>query len=107
MDRPAGSLLVVDDDPTQRRLIQAVLEREGFAVVHAESGDDAIKRLSSGVTADVVLLDQRHLPAALGENARGGGAHRPGSDDDGLAHGVTPESAATASSRSAWTVSAT
>ena len=27
-----GKILVVDDDPTQRRLIQAVLEREGFAV---------------------------------------------------------------------------
>ena len=30
------TVLVVDDDPTQRRLIQAVLEREGFAVAHAE-----------------------------------------------------------------------
>ena len=27
----AKTVLVVDDDPTQRRLIQAVLEREGFA----------------------------------------------------------------------------
>ena len=36
------TVLVVDDDPTQRRLIQAVLEREGFAVAHAESGDAAI-----------------------------------------------------------------
>ncbi|MDP3400605.1 MAG: hypothetical protein Q8R97_05740, partial [Brevundimonas sp.] len=28
----AKTVLVVDDDPTQRRLVQAVLEREGFAV---------------------------------------------------------------------------
>ena len=34
----AKTVLVVDDDPTQRRLIQAVLDREGYAVVHAESG---------------------------------------------------------------------
>jgi DNA-binding NtrC family response regulator len=51
------TVLVVDDDPTQRRLIQAVLEREGFAVAHAESGDEAIGHLTRGGTADVVLLD--------------------------------------------------
>jgi len=53
----AKTVLVVDDDPTQRRLIQAVLEREGFAVAHAESGDEAIKRLNAGAQVDVVLLD--------------------------------------------------
>jgi DNA-binding NtrC family response regulator len=53
----AKTVLVVDDDPTQRRLIQAVLEREGFAVVHAENGDQAIERLSAGGKIDVVLLD--------------------------------------------------
>ena len=51
------TVLVVDDDPTQRRLIQAVLEREGFAVDHAENGDQAIARLGSGATVDVILLD--------------------------------------------------
>ncbi|RYF98940.1 MAG: sigma-54-dependent Fis family transcriptional regulator, partial [Caulobacteraceae bacterium] len=51
------TVLVVDDDPTQRRLIQAVLEREGFAVVHAESGETAITRLQSGSPVDVILLD--------------------------------------------------
>jgi DNA-binding NtrC family response regulator len=53
----AKTVLVVDDDPTQRRLSQAVLEREGFAVLHAESGDQAIERLGAGATVDVVLLD--------------------------------------------------
>jgi DNA-binding NtrC family response regulator len=53
----AKTVLVVDDDPTQRRLIQAVLDREGFAVVHAESGGEAIDRLTKGGGADVVLLD--------------------------------------------------
>jgi DNA-binding NtrC family response regulator len=51
------TVLVVDDDPTQRRLIQAVLEREGFAVDHAENGDQAIMRLGTGAPADVILLD--------------------------------------------------
>jgi DNA-binding NtrC family response regulator len=53
----AKTVLVVDDDPTQRRLIQAVLERDGFAVAHAQSGDEAIQHLTSGATVDVVLLD--------------------------------------------------
>ena len=34
----AKTVLVVDDDPTQRRLVQAVLDREGYIVAHAESG---------------------------------------------------------------------
>jgi len=53
----AKTVLVVDDDPTQRRLVQAVLDREGYAVVHAESGGEAIDRLTKGGGADVVLLD--------------------------------------------------
>ncbi len=53
----AKTVLVVDDDPTQRRLIQAVLERDGFAVAHAQSGDEAIQHLNSGASVDVVLLD--------------------------------------------------
>jgi DNA-binding NtrC family response regulator len=51
------TVLVVDDDPTQRRLIQAVLEREGFAVAQAENGEDALSRLQAGGAADVVMLD--------------------------------------------------
>ena len=53
----AKTVLVVDDDPTQRRLIQAVLDREGFSVVHAENGHQALDRLTHGGGADVVLLD--------------------------------------------------
>jgi len=51
------TVLVVDDDPTQRRLIQAVLEREGFAVLHADGGRQALEQLGSGAPIDVVLLD--------------------------------------------------
>jgi DNA-binding NtrC family response regulator len=50
------TVLVVDDDPTQRRLIQAVLEREGLAVIQAENGDQAIDKLASA-GADAVMLD--------------------------------------------------
>ncbi|MBB1179894.1 sigma-54-dependent transcriptional regulator [Brevundimonas aurantiaca] len=53
----AKTVLVVDDDPTQRRLLQAVLERDGHAVVHAASGGEAIDRMTRGGGADVILLD--------------------------------------------------
>jgi DNA-binding NtrC family response regulator len=53
----AKTILVVDDDPTQRRLIGAVLEREGFAVAQAESGRQALDRLAAGGAADAVVLD--------------------------------------------------
>ena len=53
----AKTILVVDDDPTQRRLIQAVLERDGNAVVHAASGGEAIDRMTHGGGADLILLD--------------------------------------------------
>ena len=52
----AKTVLVIDDDPTQRRLIQAVLEREGFAFEGAESGPVGLDRLAQG-GVDVVLLD--------------------------------------------------
>jgi DNA-binding NtrC family response regulator len=51
------TVLVVDDDPTQRRLIQGVLEREGFRVVHADGGRAALDQLASGAQIDLVLLD--------------------------------------------------
>ncbi|MGZ8369538.1 MAG: sigma-54-dependent transcriptional regulator, partial [Caulobacteraceae bacterium] len=51
------TVLVVDDDPTQRRLMQAMLEREGFLAVPADSGGAAIDRLCAGQAADVILLD--------------------------------------------------
>ncbi|MDB5460542.1 MAG: tacA, partial [Caulobacteraceae bacterium] len=53
----AKTVLVVDDDPTQRRLIQAVLEREGFGVAQAAGGEEALSRLAGGGAADVVILD--------------------------------------------------
>ncbi len=51
------TVLIVDDDPTQRRLMQAVLEREGFAVAQADGGEAAVDRIASGLIPDVVILD--------------------------------------------------
>ncbi|MFS2316894.1 sigma-54-dependent transcriptional regulator [Maricaulis sp. D1M11] len=50
------TVLIVDDDPTQRRLLQAVIEKQGYRVESAESGEVAVERVSTG-SIDVMLLD--------------------------------------------------
>ncbi|WP_339741775.1 sigma-54 dependent transcriptional regulator [uncultured Maricaulis sp.] len=50
------SVLIVDDDPTQRRLLQAVIEKQGYRVETAESGDAALDRVATS-PVDVMLLD--------------------------------------------------
>ncbi|WP_417492675.1 sigma-54-dependent transcriptional regulator [Maricaulis sp.] len=50
------SVLIVDDDPTQRRLLQAVIEKQGYRVETAESGDAALDRVAAS-PVDVMLLD--------------------------------------------------
>ncbi|WP_421792955.1 sigma-54-dependent transcriptional regulator [Hyphobacterium sp.] len=52
----AKTVLIVDDDPTQRRLLQAVLEKQGFDVASADGGEAALERLVKG-GVDVMLLD--------------------------------------------------
>ncbi len=52
------TVLVVDDDPTQRRLLEATVEREGFTVRLADSGEAALKITTGpGAGMDAVLLD--------------------------------------------------
>ena len=51
-----GSILVVDDDPINRRLLSRSLEADGHAVRTAENGVEALALLSES-RADVVLLD--------------------------------------------------
>lgn len=57
----ATTILIVDDDPTQRRLMRAVCEKGGFPVLQAESGEAAIEMLKTqhGADAGLVLLDLR------------------------------------------------
>jgi DNA-binding NtrC family response regulator len=55
----AKTVLIVDDDPTQRRLLKAIIEREGFLAATAESAESALDRVRrpGDVQPDVCLLD--------------------------------------------------
>lgn len=50
------NILVVDDDKNIRRLMKAVLEREGYTVILAENGEEAMKQMESE-HIDLCVLD--------------------------------------------------
>ncbi len=56
MAPPHGRLLVVDDDPWTRTVMTALLVDEGYAVVQAKNGEDALEKASTE-RPDLVLLD--------------------------------------------------
>jgi DNA-binding response OmpR family regulator len=57
--RPVSRILIAEDDPNQRRILQAYLEREGHEVVAVEDGraaiDETRKRLPDLVVLDVMM----------------------------------------------------
>ena len=53
---PDATILVVDDQPANTRLLDAVLAPRGYRVVTAGSGEEALKALADG-DIDLVLLD--------------------------------------------------
>ncbi len=53
------TVLIVDDDPTQRRILQAVIEKSGFSTQQAVDGDSALESVFSEQARriDLILLD--------------------------------------------------
>ncbi len=53
------TVLIVDDDPTQRRLLQAVIEKSGFSTLQADNGDTALDMAlgADGANIHVMMLD--------------------------------------------------
>ncbi len=49
-------VLIIDDDPTIRRVLRRLIEREGHTVTEAENGKIALRRFV-GEPADLVISD--------------------------------------------------
>ena len=52
----AATILIVEDETDLSELMRYNLEAEGFRIVSAESGDEAVERIRDGVP-DLILLD--------------------------------------------------
>lgn len=57
MGKTTGSILVVDDEQNIRRVLEAVLSREGHTVQTAENGRKGLEILSQDSTIDVLITD--------------------------------------------------
>jgi CheY-like chemotaxis protein len=49
-------ILIVEDKATSRELLRTVLEKQGYTVLEARDGEEALQRLRE-ITPDLVLLD--------------------------------------------------
>lgn len=56
MDPKKANILCVDDEPLNLRLLNSMLTAQGYGVIEARNGNEALKILNSR-TIDVVLLD--------------------------------------------------
>ncbi len=69
---PAGRILLVEDTPDNRLLINLMLKSKGFALDNAENGrlgvDQALEALAAGHPFDVILMDMQ-MPVLDGYGA--------------------------------------
>jgi CheY-like chemotaxis protein len=73
------TVLVVDDEPSVRRVIRVILERHGYLVMEAASGEEALGALDMAVDQVDVLLSDVIMPGMRGpELARAFQARCPG-----------------------------
>lgn len=52
----AATILIVDDDPTSRKLLELLLQHKGYQTVSARTGDEALALIEQR-TPDLILLD--------------------------------------------------
>ncbi len=59
---PGGTILIIDDDPAVRELLQKLLEGDGYNVLVADNGEDGLNlaktRKPDAITLDVVMPDK-------------------------------------------------
>jgi|SRR5579862_5455426 len=56
-DKQSEKILVVDDEPEIRKLVAAMLARNGYRVISADSGENAIRLFKSNPDIDLLLTD--------------------------------------------------
>jgi two-component system KDP operon response regulator KdpE len=59
-----GRIMIVDDDPQIRRVLRMALVAQGYEVVDARNGDEALEKLRDA-KADLVILDM-NMPGMTG-----------------------------------------
>jgi PAS domain S-box-containing protein len=50
-------ILIVEDNPTNRKVVEGLLRREGLAFESVDDGEKALARVTSGEPTDLVLMD--------------------------------------------------
>ena len=63
--RTGGRILVVDDEPHIRRVLNTILSNEGFDVIEARDGSEGMEAVKSDAEYDFILLDFM-MPGATG-----------------------------------------
>ena len=56
-DEQSPKVLVVDDEPEIRKLVTAMLARNGYRVLSADSGENALRLFKSNPDTDLLLTD--------------------------------------------------
>lgn len=59
VQQPKGLVLVVDDHPINRLLMDAMLKKAGWSSASAEGATEAMEALKGGLEPDVILMDIR------------------------------------------------
>ncbi|MBF0564022.1 MAG: response regulator [Nitrospirae bacterium] len=65
MDEETTNVLVVDDDPFVREMIEFILQDAGFHVDTAEDGEQALDKIRSDTDFHIVISDM-HMPRMNG-----------------------------------------
>jgi two-component system KDP operon response regulator KdpE len=56
MSTASPTILIVDDEPQIRRVMRTTLSSQGYSVIEAKSGEEALEKLRAERT-DLILLD--------------------------------------------------
>src|SRR5580700_8842350 len=56
MNKPSNVVLLIDDEPKIRRFLRAGFELDGFSVLEAENGAEALK-IATFSPPDLIILD--------------------------------------------------